>query len=100
MRVNLDPLSAVVPSVLRSSSVPLPPAGPGEHATRARGDAATWALATRGMDFRHEDTLPTELWNRQLACGLGVTAAGCASETPPLLSGALGHDDDGDDDDD
>jgi YVTN family beta-propeller protein len=96
VRANLEPVPAVVPSVLRSSSVPLPPAGPGEHATRARGDAATWALATRGMDFRHEDMLPTELWNRQLACGLGVAAAGCASETPPLLSRAA----DGDEDDD
>jgi YVTN family beta-propeller protein len=95
--VDARPVPAIVPAVLRSSRLPLPPLAPGEtldpKAARARGDAASWALATRGMDFRHEDTLPTELWNRQLACGLGVLAAGCASEAPPLLTRA-GDDDD------
>ncbi len=97
VNANLAPIAAIVPAVLRTSRLPLPPPGPGEATARARGDAASWGLLTRGMDFRHEDTLPTELWNRQLACGLGVRAAGCVSETPPLLSR---RSDDGDDDDD
>ncbi len=94
LRADLTPFQAMIPPVLRTSRLPLPAAGPIEAVGRARGDAATWALATLGMDFRHEDTLPTALWNRQLACGLGVAAAGCTSETPPLVSQAKGDDDD------
>jgi hypothetical protein len=86
VRPDPMPVRAIVPAVLRSTKLPLPPPGANERAALPRGDAASWDLATRGMDFRHEDSLPTEAWNRALACGLGVVAAGCASRAPPLAS--------------
>ena len=93
---DTTPVPAIVPAVLRSTRLPLPPAAtpPPEAATRPRGDAASWALAMRGMDFRREDSLPVELFNRQLACGLGVAVAGCASEKRPVATRAEPDDDD------
>ncbi len=96
VRSDTRPIPAIVPAVLRSARLPLPPPAPGEKTAQPRGDAASWALATRGMDFRHEDALPTSAFNRLLACGLGVSAAGCASAAPALVTRA---DADGDDDD-
>jgi hypothetical protein len=95
---DLSPVAAIVPSVLRSTRLPLPPPNPGEHATAPRGDSISWSLATSGMDFRHEDSLPTEAWNRALACGLGVANAGCASEKLPIASGAASGEPDVDED--
>jgi YVTN family beta-propeller protein len=72
---DLTPFVAKVPSVLRSSSLPLPPPGAGERASAPRGDRASWANATKGLDFTREDALPTARWNRIVACGLDVPAA-------------------------
>jgi YVTN family beta-propeller protein len=79
VHADITPFMATVPAVLRSTRLPLPPPAAGERAQAPRGDASTWALLTRGMDFRHEDDLPTEAFNRALACGLGVAPAGCTS---------------------
>ena len=88
--VKLDetPFTAQVPAVLRTTSLPLPAPRPGGASERPRGDAAYWALVMRGFDFSREDTLPTELFNDALACGLGKTREGCASRARPLFSSA------------
>jgi YVTN family beta-propeller protein len=75
---SLKPFQAIVPSVLRTTKLPLPPAPEGETADRPRGDAATWALVTRGMDFNRTDAAPAAELNRALWCGL-VDATGCTS---------------------
>jgi YVTN family beta-propeller protein len=66
---DMRPYEAIVPSVLRSTLLPLPGVG---RATAARGDAAFWAEVMRGFDFRREDSLPTAQFNRALLCGLGA----------------------------
>jgi len=72
------PFEAVVPAVLRSTRLPLPPPGPGEHADAPRHDAAWWAAATAGFDFDDTDSAPAEAFNRILYCGL-VDASACPS---------------------
>jgi YVTN family beta-propeller protein len=79
------PFDAVVPGVLRSTKLPLPPPRPGEHAELPRKDAAWWSAATAGFDFEHVDAAPTEAMNRALYCGL-VDDRGCATPTPALAS--------------
>jgi hypothetical protein len=86
--VTLDPtpFTAVVPDVLRSTRLPLPPGTQGAKPAQARGDAAYWALAMRGQDFSKADALDTERFNRALACGL-TDVAGCVSEAVELDDG-------------
>jgi hypothetical protein len=94
-QVNTTPFTAIVPDVLRSTKLPLPPLPPGKTATTLpRGDAASWALATAGMDFDHADRLPARSFNRALACGLLATTRGCSSTEPAQVAEADGDDDD------
>jgi YVTN family beta-propeller protein len=79
------PYDAMVPAVLRSTKLPLPPAKPAERAERPRHDAAWWSAATAGFDFEHVDAAPTEAMNRALFCGL-VDGSGCATRAPELAS--------------
>jgi len=65
------PFTAIVPSVLRSTALPLP-AAPGARATAPRGDAAEWAAATRGYDFSRPDAVPSAAFNRLLYCRLAA----------------------------
>jgi hypothetical protein len=68
---------AIVPSVLRTTQLPLPsataatptPADSGAEA-QPRHDAAYWAARTEGMDFSAEDRLDTPRFNRILWSGL------------------------------
>jgi hypothetical protein len=77
------PFEAIVPAVLRSTQLPLPPPRPGEAATLPRGAPESWALSTQGFDFSRADALPADRMNRILFCGL-VDSTGCTSEPPPL----------------
>ncbi len=66
--------SPVVPSVLRSTALPLPPAA-GEAADassweRPRHDAAYWDAQTQGLDFSVEDRLDVARFNHVLWAGL------------------------------
>ena len=70
---ELTPFVAKVPDVLRSTKLPLPAPKPPERSAAARGTAASWAKATAGMDFSHEDELPTAEFNSALYCGLAPT---------------------------
>jgi DNA-binding beta-propeller fold protein YncE len=79
------PFAAVVPGVLRSTKLPLPPPGPGERAEQPRHDATWWSAATAGFDFDHVDAAPTEAMNRALFCGL-VDDRGCATRAPAMAS--------------
>ncbi len=83
--VSAEPFVAIVPDVLRNTKLTLPPAKRGETASRPRGDAKYWALATMGMDFDHADRLPAREFNAALACGL-LTTDGCVSLTPPTVA--------------
>lgn len=67
---DTTPFTAVVPSVLRSTKLPLPPPLPGEHATASRRDAKWWAAATAGFDFDDTDAAPADAMNRVLREGL------------------------------
>ncbi|HEX8793910.1 MAG TPA: beta-propeller fold lactonase family protein [Polyangiaceae bacterium] len=67
---DTTPFAAVVPSVLRSTKLPLPPPFPGEHATAPRRNAAWWAAATAGFDFDDTDAAPADAMNRVLREGL------------------------------
>jgi hypothetical protein len=64
------PFTAAVPNVLRSTKLPLPSPGSGEHATSPRGTAVSWERATAGMRFDHEDRAPAAELNAALYCGL------------------------------
>ncbi len=59
----------VVPPVLRSTSLPLPPAATACVA-RPKHSAAYWAAAMAGQDFASEDRLDTGRFNRALWKGL------------------------------
>lgn len=61
---------AIVPSVLRSTALPLPPGKPGEPVTAPRGSAGSWAKAMAGFDFRGEDRLDPVRFNEVLWRGL------------------------------
>jgi YVTN family beta-propeller protein len=67
---DTTPFAAVVPSVLRSTKLPLPPPLPGEHAAVPRRNAAWWAAQTAGFDFDDTDAAPAEAMNRVLRAGL------------------------------
>jgi YVTN family beta-propeller protein len=84
------PYEAIVPDVLRSTRIPLPPARGGEHAEAPRHDAAWWAAATAGFDFEHVDSAPVEAMNRALYCGL-VDDRGCATGVTAGLSPVRGE---------
>jgi YVTN family beta-propeller protein len=89
-----SPYVARIPAVLRTTSLPLPPAKPGEVAVLPRGSAERWALLTAGFDFSHADAAPAGQLNRVLFCEL-VDWAGCASEagSVPLCSAEEGRED-------
>jgi YVTN family beta-propeller protein len=78
-RADDAPFTAIVPAVLRSTRLPLPPPRPGELAEAPRHDAAWWAAATAGFDFDHVDSAPAGALNRVLYCGL-VDDSGCATK--------------------
>jgi YVTN family beta-propeller protein len=78
LRADDAPFDAIVPDVLRSTQLPLPPRRTGEQASSPRGDAAWWAAATAGFDFEQPDAAPTAAMNRVLECGL-FDASGCSS---------------------
>jgi DNA-binding beta-propeller fold protein YncE len=82
---DLTPYVAVVPDVLRSTKLPLPPPRPGEKAALPRHDAAWWAAATAGFDFDETDAAPAAAMNRALYCGL-VDDRGCATRAPVMAS--------------
>ena len=69
---------AVVPDVLRTTKLELPPPPKGAVAMRPRGTAAEWDARTAGMDFSDEDRLDAAAFNEALYCGL-VSAVGCTS---------------------
>lgn len=86
--VSTEPFVALVPDVLRSTKLKLPPAAKADAAAvLPRGDAAFWAIATAGMDFDHADRLPARAFNRALACGL-LAANGCSSTAPETVVAA------------
>jgi hypothetical protein len=88
--VDKTPFVAVVPSVLRSSSLPLPPPLRGETATTPRGTREDWARATAGMNFAHEDSVPADAWNRVLtSCLKGERPC----DPPSDLRGGVDDDD-------
>jgi len=60
--------TAMVPGVLRSSKLPLPPGG--AAMVQPRHGAAWWAAATAGQNFNEEDRLDTAAFNRALWRGL------------------------------
>lgn len=84
-QADAAPYEAVVPGVLRSTKLPLPPPKPGEHAELPRHDAAWWAAATAGFDFDDVDAAPAAAMNRVLYCGL-VDDRGCATASPVMAS--------------
>ncbi len=88
--VDNTPFVAVVPSVLRTSTLPLPPPLPGEVASTPRGTREDWARATAGMNFAHEDSVPADAWNRVLLSCL----AGKRPCDPPTDLPAGAEDDD------
>ena len=89
LQAHADGFEATVPSVLRSTKLPLPPARAGEHATLPRHDAAWWSAATAGFDFDHVDAAPAEALSRVLWCGV-VDDAGCATYAQAAIA-AVSH---------
>ncbi|VVM07865.1 partial phospholipase C, partial [Methylacidimicrobium cyclopophantes] len=61
---------AVVPAVLRTTSLPLPGSVPVAGASRGRRSAAYWQRAMAGERFEREDRLHPERFNRALWTGL------------------------------
>jgi YVTN family beta-propeller protein len=84
-RGDLSPYEAIVPDVLRSTKLPLPPPKPGELVALPRHDAGWWAAATAGFDFDHVDAAPAAALNRVLYCGL-IDDRGCATPAPQMAS--------------
>lgn len=76
---DATPFTAIVPAVLRSTRLPLPPARPGESAAAPRGTAALWAERTRGFDLDRVDAAPADALSRLLYCTLAAGAR-CAAE--------------------
>ena len=60
---------SLVPPVLRSTALPLPPAA-SACVARPKRSAAWWAAAMAGQDFSSEDKLDTARFNRALWTGL------------------------------
>jgi YVTN family beta-propeller protein len=90
--IDITPFTAVVPAVLRSTTLPVPRG----VAARPRGDREWWARETAGYDFTRVDAIPTAHFNRVLHCGL-IDATGCVSTEPPVMAG-VSRQGDGDDD--
>lgn len=61
---------ALVPSMLRSTKLPLPVQSAGEHVVHPLHDAPYWAEKTKGYDFRAEDRLDSASYNRMLWDGM------------------------------
>jgi YVTN family beta-propeller protein len=61
---------AVPSPLLRVTTLPLPPAAPGEPVARPTHDAAWWDRAMAGQDFSREDKLDVPSFNRALWRGL------------------------------
>jgi DNA-binding beta-propeller fold protein YncE len=61
---------AVVPAVLRTTSLPLPPPTVAEAPCAPRRSASYWAAAMAGQDFSSEDRLDTPAFNLALWRGL------------------------------
>jgi DNA-binding beta-propeller fold protein YncE len=61
---------AIVPNVLRSTRLPLPPAAGAEHAVQPRHDAAYWQAAMAGQDFSAPDRVEPVAFSRALWRGL------------------------------
>ena len=78
---DATPYEAVVPDVLRSTNLPLPPPKPGEHTEQPRHDGVLWGGATAGLDFVHVVAAPAAQMNRALYWGL-VDDRGCATRAP------------------
>lgn len=74
---------AIVPAVLRTTKLDLPAPAPGETPARARGDADSWDARTAGMDFSHEDRVPSAEFNEALYCAL-VAPVGCKTMGPAI----------------
>ena len=71
--------TAIVPDVLRTTQLPLPPATAANSLPRTesvlafakpRGDASYWAAAMAGQNFGREDALDTDAFNLALWRGL------------------------------
>ena len=65
--------TALVPAILRSTKLPLPPEAPGKPALsipQPKHDAGYWAEHTQGFDFSAEDKLDSESFNLVLWNGL------------------------------
>ena len=68
--------TAVVPKILYSTQLPLPPPGPQQTSVKfaswsaPRHNAAYWAEQTKGFDFSVEDKLDTDRFNQILWNGL------------------------------
>jgi hypothetical protein len=84
--------TAIVPGILRTTKLPLPPpsrsdtAAPGTDTSayaRPLHSAAYWAAATRGFNFAVEDDLNTPLFNRILWRGI----MGSSTPYPTVRSG-------------
>ena len=61
---------ALVPDVLRTTSLPLPPASRAAQCAGPRRSSAYWTAAMRGQDFTREDHLDTAAYNLALWRGL------------------------------
>lgn len=63
--------TASVPEILRDTQLPLPSAtGPSKTAAKPAHDAQYWIEATKGMDFKKEDAVDADIYNRILWKGL------------------------------
>jgi len=79
---------AVVPGVLRSTALPLPPATKARaDCTRPTRSAAYWEAAMAGQDFSREDHLDTAAFNLALWKGLKGDAPYPAGRDGRDLSG-------------
>ncbi len=67
---------AVVPDVLRTSTLPLPPPLVATAPVMPRHDAAYWAKAMAGQNFDREDALDTDHFNEALWRGLAAKNQG------------------------
>jgi hypothetical protein len=91
--LDARPFTAIVPAVLRGTSLPIPQQDGQEGAPPApRGSRESWSQATAGFDFSHADALPVARFNHELYCAL-VADAPCATEAPLLACEPVDDDD-------
>lgn len=62
--------TAAVPTILRSTALPLPPATVAYNTVKPLHDFRYWVAATRGMDFSKEDRIDSAKYNRVLWKGI------------------------------